>query len=404
MTSPKLKRVLGLTALTFYGVGDILGAGIYALIGKVAGIVGAAVWASFLVAFFVAAMTALSYAELCSRIPRSAGAAVFTLEAFGKKWLSYGVGVLLLFSGLVSMGAGSRAFAGYLTRLVPALPENAVIFLFFFGLAAINLIGIKESSRANIVCTLIEMAGLFIVIAAGVKFFGKADLLTVAAPETPGHAPAVAILQGGVLAFYAFVGFEDLANVAEETKDPERNMPRAILLALSLGAVIYMLVAVAAVSVLPPAELAASKAPLVDVVQKGFPWFPVWAFSLIALFAVANTALLNFIMGSRVLYGMSSDRLLPAALGKVHPKTGTPYFAILVIWAVALVIAYSGSLVVLARSTSLILLCVFLLVNASLIALKLRPTAPTAAFKVPLAVPILGILSCSVLLIFAWPV
>lgn len=397
----KLKRVLGWTALTFYGVGDILGAGIYALVGKVAGVVGPAAWLSFLAAFVVAALTALSYAEFSSRMPRAAGAAVFTLEAFRLSWLSYIVGFMVLFSGIISMGAASRAFAGYLMGLSPALPEYVIIFFFFLVLAAINFKGIKESSAANVVCTIIELTGLFIVIAAGMKFFGKADLLSIQPAE--GNFWGVAVLQGGALAFYAFIGFEDLVNVAEEAKDPVRTMPKAILLSLAIGTIVYILVAISAVSTMPLGELSASKAPLVGVVERSFPGFPIWIFSLIALFAVGNTALLNFIMGSRVLYGMSSDRLVPAFFGRLHAKTGTPHLAILVIWGVALILTYSGTLVVLAQATSLLLLIVFMIVNAALIVIKRREPETEGIFKVPIVVPLLGIFSTAGLMFFLDP-
>ncbi len=395
---PLLKRALGPAALIFYGVGDILGAGIYALVGKVAGVVGPAVWLSFIAAFVAAALTALSYAELSSRYPRSAGAAVYTLEAFRSPWLSYVIGLMVLFSGIVSMAAASHAFAGYFSQLLPALTGNAVILFFFIALAAINLKGIKESSAANVICTLIEVAGLLIVITAGMRFFGKADIVSIRPAE--GFTPAVAVLQGGVLAFYAFLGFEDLVNVAEEAKDSEKLLPRAILLSLGIGTVIYILVALAAVSAVAPAELAASKAPLVSVVQRGFPGFPVWLFSLIALFAVANTALLNYVMGSRLLYGMSVSGLIPAVFKNVHPKTGTPYWAIAVMFVVVLVLAFSGSLVVLAQSTSLLLLCVFFIVNLALVVLKLKAPSPGKIFRVPLAIPLLGMAAACGLMIF----
>lgn len=221
-----------------------------------------------------------------------------------------------------------------------------------------------------------------------------------------GISPGVALLQGGVLAFYAFIGFEDMVNVAEEVRDARRILPWAILTALAVASVFYILIAMIAVSAVPYRELAASSAPLTAVVSKGFPGLPPHLFSGIAVFAVANTALLNFVIGSRLLYGMSSQGLLPGFLSKVHPRTLTPHRAILLVGAIGLVIAATGSFAVLAQSTSVILLSVFLLLNISLLALKASRRARAAeagAFCVHWIVPALGAVSCSALFLFAKP-
>ncbi len=391
-SSHSLKRSLGTFALIAYGVGDILGAGIYALIGKVAGMVGEAAWISFVVAFVVASLTGLTYAELSARFPRSAGAALFSLAAFKNKSFSYLVGFLVLLSGIVSMATVSQAFAGYLNALFPDLSNPVVIVAFFVTLAAVNFWGIRESSVTNVICTVIEVTGILLVIIAGMKFFGKVDYLNVSpASGTSVHA---AILQAGVLAFYAFIGFEDLVNLAEEVHEPEKALPRAILAALGIATVIYFLTALAAVSAVPPAELASSSAPLALVVSKGLPLVPKELFTLIALFAVANTALINFIMSSRILYGMAKERLVPGVFGRVHSKTKTPHIAIVSVFAVVLVLALTGRIVILAQSTSFLLLVVFFLMNLALAVLKFRKCEPKPAFQVPAAVPILGALCC----------
>lgn len=387
-----LKRSLGTFALIVYGVGDILGAGIYALIGKVAGMAGEAAWISFVVAFVVASLTGLTYAELSSRFPRSAGAALFSLAAFKNKGLSYLVGFLVLLSGMVSMATVSRAFAGYLNALFPEISFPVVVILFLLVLAVINFCGIRESSAANVICTSIEVTGIFIVIVAGMKFFGQVNYLNLTTAQTI-SAPT-AILQAGVLAFYAFIGFEDLANLAEEVRTPEKTLPRAILTALAVATVIYILTAIAAVSAVPPAELASSQAPLVLVVSKGFPQVPKEWFTFVALFAVANTALINFIMGSRIIYGMAQERLIPSVLGRVHPKTQTPHVAIIFIFSVVLFLALTGRIVILAQSTSFLLLVVFFAVNLSLVVLKLRKRGQRPIFQIPIAVPIIGALCC----------
>lgn len=399
---PPLKPLLGFWAIALYGVGDILGAGIYGLVGKVAGLMGAAAWMSFLAALTVAALTGLTYAELTSRIPRSAGAAAYCQEAFGRSNLSRLIGFLVVFSGIVSMAAASHAFAGYFSVFFPDLPRAAVLVLFFALLTLIILKGIRESSAANVVCTMIELSGLLIVIIAGWRFLGGTDITRLSPPQ--GVSPAAALLQGGVLAFYAFIGFEDMVNVAEEVKDSRRVLPWAILTAIGIASLLYILITVIAVSAIPHAELAASSAPLAAVVAKGLPGLSPQLFSGIAVFAVANTALLNFVMGSRVLYGLSSQGLLPAFLSRVNTKTATPHWAILVVGSIGVILALSGSFSVLAQSTSLILLCVFLLMNIALITLKLtKHPAPKEFFTVPLAIPILGAFFCGGLFFFAKP-
>jgi amino acid transporter len=210
----------------------------------------------------------------------------------------------------------------------------------------------------------------------------------------PGISVHAAVLQAGVLAFYAFIGFEDLANLAEEVREPEKTLPRAILIALAVAAVIYILVALAAVSAVPPAELAQSSAPLVLVVSKGFPLVPKELFTFVALFAVTNTALINFIMSSRILYGMAQERLVPSILSQVHPKTQTPHMAIAFVFVVALLLALTGQVVILAQSTSFLLLAVFCAMNLALAILKLRKGSIQTPFRVPIAVPIFGALCC----------
>jgi len=400
-SSAGLKRSLGLPALIIYGVGDILGAGIYALIGKVAGLVGNACWLSFSVSFVVALLTGLTYAELGSRFPRSAGASVYSLRAFGNSTFSYFIGFLVLMSGAVSMATVSHAFAGYLHVVWPEVPAGVMIVFFLLLLAGINFWGMNESSLTNIFCTAVEISGILIVILAGFKSFGTVNYLEVVPPE--GKAHLYAFFQAGVLAFYAFVGFEDMANVAEETHQPEKFMPRAIMTSLGVVAVLYILTALAAVSAIPPSQLAGSSAPLLLVAQKGFPGIPSGLFTLIALFAVTNTALVNFIMGSRLLYGMAREGLVPSFLGRVHRSRHTPHVAIAVMLLIAMTLALTGTLVVLAQSNSLILLIVFSLMNLSLIIVKLRPQTTAAPFQIPVFIPILGAASCFFFVFFVEP-
>lgn len=396
--APTLKRNIGLIALTLFGVGDILGAGVYGLIGKAANEMGNAVWLAFLMSMVAAGLTGLSYASLGSRFPRAGGAAYVTLRAYRLPFLSYAVGLAVLASGLTSMATAARVFGGYLNGMFPALPPLAIAVGFSLLIAGIVFRGIRESLMANGVCTLIEVSGLFLVIVVGLPYIGDVNYLdATTAANLSGDITVTLVLTGAVLTFYSFVGFEDMLNVAEEVKEPHKTLPRALLMALLIASIIYMTIAVVAVSVLSPAVLGASGQPLVDVVAKAAPWFPSSAFSLIALFAVANTALLNFLMGSRLLYGMANQGLVPTALAHIHAGRQTPHVAIVAVWVIFFVLILSGDISSLARSTSVLLLCCFILVNMALVVLKLREKS-TGHFDVPLIVPVLGALVCLAML------
>lgn len=394
-----LSRSIGLAALVIYGVGDMVGAGIYGTIGEAAGFMGNAVWVAFVVSMIAALLTGLSYASLSSRYPRAAGAAYVTQRAYGWKFLSYVVGLSVTASGLTSMATGSRVFAQNCQPLIGSWMPVWVLFLAFIGiLTLINFRGIRESMWFNIVCTAIEVGGLLIIIAVSVPYLGKVDYL-----ETPPGSGGLAlplVMSGAVLAFYAFVGFEDLLNLAEEVKNPRQTMPWGIILAVACATVIYVLVSLAAVSVVPYALLADAKngAPMTQITKAAAPWMPHHIYTAITLFAVANTALINFIMGSRLVYGMARQGLLPASLGAVHPTRHTPHRAILTLAVIVGVLAFVGDIRALASATSLLLLLVFGLMNAALIILKLRPSEEKGAFEVPLIVPILGTLVCVALI------
>lgn len=397
-----LKRVFGLTTLIIYGVGDILGAGIYAVVGKIVGLSGSMVWASFSLAMLVAALTALSYAELGSRLPKSGGVAYFVHTAFRREWLSLLVGWLMFSTCLVSMATLSIAFAGYLNAFAPVLPTWAIVLALFTSLAFVNFRGMQESSALNILCTIVEVSGLLIVILVSAAFLlgGQAAPVTHTLPDGSPFG-FTAILQGAALAFYAFIGFEDIVNVAEEVKNPERNVPRAILLALSIAGVIYIVVSWLATRVLTPVELSTSTAPLLDVVRRAQPNFPAVVFTVIALFAVLNTALLNFVTASRLLFGMAQEGLLPAWLGKLHPVRRTPYRTLIVILPIAILLALSGSLQFLAGTTATLILVMFCLVNASLLVIQHRQPDHPNGLRVPGFIPVLALLSNLLLIAFA---
>lgn len=385
----KLKRTLGLFSLVAYGVGDILGAGIYGLVGKIAGIVGNACWLSFLFALFVASLTGLSYAELASRFPRAGGETSYSFEAFRIPILSHALGFLVLMSGVVSMAAVSHAFGGYVRAIFPAVPLKAIILVFFSILAVISFWGMRESSAANVVCTMIELTGLLIVIAAGASYFGKVDYLQFS-PQAELSGRWAAVFQGGVLAFYAFIGFEDMVKASEEAHNPSRVIPRAILISLAIVGFFYVMTALAAVSVVPAGELASAEAPLMRVVERGLPQIPRGLFTLIALFAVTNTALVNFVMGARLLYGMAEEGLVPRVLGRIHPLRRTPHVAIAAVFFLALGLAMTGTLSRLAQSTAALLLIVFFVVNLSLLGVKKKSGPAHPGFSVSVWVPVLG--------------
>ncbi|HMN68019.1 MAG TPA: APC family permease, partial [Bdellovibrionales bacterium] len=255
----------------------------------------------------------------------------------------------------------------------------------------------------NAACTVIELTGLLIVIAAGIPYLGSVNIFALESiPQTGTLTPGL-VLSGAVLAFYSFVGFEDVINVGEEVIDPKRTLPLGLLLAMLIASAVYMLIGVVAVSVVPPDQLAHSNQPLVDVVKKAWPWFPTQIFSVIALFAVANTALLNFIMSSRLLYGLANLGLLPKALAKVHAKTKTPYVAVIAVLAILLTLAYLGEVASLARATSLFVLLVFMAMNASLFLFQWRERhhKRSRRWRIPQIVPILGTLGAGTMLFFA---
>jgi len=396
----QLSRSIGLFALIVYGVGDMVGAGIYGTIGVAAGHMGNAVWLSFLVSMAAALLTGLTYASLSSRYPFAAGAAYVAQRSFGSPFLSYMVGLAAIASGLTSMAAGGRVFAMTLGPILPSIAPLALTGLFLLGLTLINFRGIKECVWVNVVCTAIEVGGLFLIIYLSLPFLGSVNYFEVP-PSSGGITPQL-VMTGAVLTFFAFVGFEDLLNLAEEVKDPERTMPRGIILAVLCTTVIYVLVSVAAVSVVPYALLAdpANGAPMEQIANKAAVGIPPGLFTGITLFAVANTALMNFIMGSRIVYGMTKQKLLPSWLGAVHATRKTPHRAILVLAGIVALLSLSGGVSDLASATSLLLLSIFALMNAALIRLKLQRSEARGRFEVPMLVPVAGLLIC-LALIFA---
>jgi APA family basic amino acid/polyamine antiporter len=396
--APALIRSIGPFQLTLYGLGSMLGSGIYGLIGQAAGQVGNAVWASFLVAMVAALLTALSYASLGSRYPRAGGAAFVTQKAYGMPLLSFVVGLAVVCSGLASVATQSQVFARNLAVLLgfASFPVWAAGAGFLLVMAALVLRGIRESMWVNVAFTLVEATGLLLVIAVGIPYWGSVDLLEI--PELPGgDATALLVMQGAVLTFFAFIGFEDTLNVAEECRDPQRTIPIALVTAMVIGALIYVAVAVTAVSVVPWRELSQAPGPLTEVVARAAPAIPLWIFTAITLFAVANTALVNYITSSRLVYGMARQGLLPRAFGQVHQRTRTPHLAAIMLLAILLPLGLFGTVANLASASVLLLLVVFAVVNGALFILKGRKGEPPGRFEIPRLVPAAGTAICLLL-------
>ena len=385
---PELHRSIGPVQLALYGLGSMLGAGIYGLIGQAAGQVGNAVWLAFVVALVAALLTALSYASLGSRYPRAAGAAYVTERAFGLPLLSFVVGLALVCSGLTSVATQSRVFAANIAVLfnLESIPLWWLALGFLLVLAGIVFRGIRESMWVNVLCTLVEATGLILVVAVGLSYWGSVDLLEMP-PAAVDQGEWLILMQGAVLTFFAFIGFEDTLNVAEECRDPQRTIPLGLVLAMSMAAVLYIAIAVTAVSVVPWAELAAAPGPITEVVRRAAPLIPPIVFTGITLFAVANTALVNYVTAS------------PLRFGDVHAKRRTPHIAILALFLVAMPLALFGTIAELAAATVLLLLLVFAVVNAALFVLKRRKGEKHGYFEIPLAVPALGALVCLALVV-----
>ena len=423
---PELKRVMGPGLLLLFIVGDILGTGVYALTGDVAGEVGGAAWVPFLVAFAVATVTAMSYLELVTKYPQAAGAALYTHKAFGVHFLTFIVAFTVMASGITSASTASRAFAANFAagfKFDDSAGRVTIIALvFMLVVAAVNFRGVGESVKTNVVLTMVELSGLLLVILVGFYAFvgsDTTDFSRVVAFDTSADKNAfTAVTAATALAFFAMVGFEDSVNMAEETHDPVRNFPKMMLTGLGITGTIYVLVSICAVAVVPVGELKASDTPLLEVVRAGAPGLPMdEIFPFITMFAVANSALINMLMASRLLYGMAKQRVLPPALGRVHAGRRTPWVAIIftTLLAVGLITGLGSvsedAILTLGGTTSLLLLAVFTVVNIAVLVLRrddradadtpsYDPTGPAPRrehFRTPTLLPVIGALTCAYL-------
>jgi amino acid transporter len=401
---PSLKRVMGPGLLLLFIVGDILGTGIYALTGQVAAQVGGVVWLPFLVAFLVALVTAFSYLELVTKYPQAAGAALYTHKAFGIHFVTFLVAFAVMSSGITSASTAARAFSANAADVFGLGFSDGVgitlIGLGFMSLVAlINHRGVGESVKANVLLTCVELTGLLIVIGVGVWALGggEGDFSRVTEFDTGERSLVGGVIAATGLAFFAMVGFEDSVNMAEECKEPRRIFPKVLLIGLLATGLIYVLVSISAIALVPAEQLSEGDTPLLQVVEAGAPGFPIGLFGVITMFAVANSALINMLMASRLVYGMSNQHVLPPLLGRVHAKRRTPTTAILFTTALAFgLITFVGAVPALGGTTALLLLIVFTVVNIAVLVLR-KDRVDADHFRTPTVLPVVGALACAFL-------
>jgi basic amino acid/polyamine antiporter, APA family len=354
--------------------------------------VGGAIWTAFFVSFVLAFFTAFAYAELVTKYPRAAGAALYTHKAFRAPFLTFVVAFAVMSSGIASASTLARAFAGdYLSEFVD-LPLVLAALIFIVVVAAINARGIAESVKLNVVLTSIEVTGLLIIVVVGVAALGEGSGDFSRNFEfKDGESVFGAIVAGTALAFYAMIGFEDSVNVAEEAKQPSRNYPRALFIGIAAAGTLYLLVTLTASLVVPTDQLSGSDAPLLEVVEVGPLGIPTKLFAFIALTAVSNSALINMIMASRIVYGMAEQGIVSRLFSRVLPGRRTPFVAILFTTVIAAALIATGDLATLADTTVLLLLFVFIIVNIAVLVLR-RESVEHEHFTAPSIFPVIGAL------------
>ncbi len=399
---PRLKRVVNLFTLIMYGIGIILGAGIYALVGKAAALTGNSVWLSFLIAAAIGSLTGLSYAELTSIFPKTAAEYLYVKKATDSKTMAFSVGWLEIVADIVAASAVALGFAGYFHAIF-----GAPIVLTAIGLVAvlsfINFWGIVESTRFNVLFSIVEIVGLLLIIIFGANSIGSVNYM-----EFVGGVGGT--IGAAALIFFAYIGFEDLANISEEAKSARKNMPKALLVSILITSVIYMLVSIVAVSVVNWQDLAASSAPLATVASVILGPQGFLIMSVIALFATANTVLVLLIVGSREMYGVSRDGSLPKILSKIHPKRSTPWVAVLVTAIFAILFILLERIEIVASITDFGTLAVFVFVNIAVIMLRFRMPKAKRYFKVPLNIgkvpilPVVGMFTSAFMIFYLEPI
>lgn len=373
----KLKRTLGLAEATFFGVGSILGAGIYAVIGEVAGMSGNMIWLSFLIASVTALLSALSYAEISSMFPKAGGEYVYTKNGFPK--IAVVIGLLVSFTGIMSGATVAVGFAGYFSELIgfnETLAALGVVAL----VGLVNISGIRQSSWMNILFTVVEFGGLVLVVYAAAPKVGSIDYL-----ELPPDG-FNAVMLGAALSYFAFVGFEEIVKLSEETKKPEKNIPRALFIAITIVIVVYLIVSVCAVSAMNWKELGDTKNPLAAIVENRLGAIGVTVVSIIALFATTNTILSNMLGSSRVLMEMGRDYKLIERFASVSRVTKTPVIALIIIAGLMAALSLVGRLEVLALVANFFVFTAFITVNLIVIKLRITDKDLKRPYKVPLSI------------------
>lgn len=396
----ELRRELGLFEATVYGVGLILGAGIYAVLGEATGLAGESVFFAFVIASFVGMLTGLSYSELSSMYPKEEADYIYVRSAFDHKKLSEVTAIFRIFVGIVSAAAVALAFGGYLSSFIPAHMILLAITIIVIS-SAINFYGIRFSSKINILFTAIEVLGLLIVIWMGAGSWGQVDVL-----QAPRGLKG--IFQSAFLIFFAYIGFESLVNITEETREASKKIPQAIIISIVVTTVLYILVSISAVAIVDWQALGQSNSPLALVALEGWGPEAFTVITVIALFATMNTVLITLISTSRILYGVSKDEyhFLPAVFSKVHRKTRTPHVAVLSVCLLSILFTLLGDIGAVAGLANLFLLIVFVLVNAALLKLRYRYPGLKRGFKAPLNwgnlsfTALAGFITCLALIIF----
>ncbi|MFH1222386.1 MAG: amino acid permease [Candidatus Micrarchaeota archaeon] len=389
----ELKRTLGLWEIALSGVGIIIGAGIYALIGKAAGLAGNAVWLSFVIAALVAGLTGLSYAELSSTFPKAAAEYEYTRNAFGRK-IAFFIGWMIVISGIFSATTVAMGFAGYFNALT-AMPILAVGIAMILVLAALLMYGVKESAWFAIIGTVVEVGGLLIVIFIAVPYLGSVNYFEM--PMGLGG-----IFAAASLIFFAFIGFEEMTRMSEEVRNPEKTMPKALLLAIAITTILYILVGISAVSILGYKQLAASSSPLADAVGVSMGKDAFVLISVVALFATANTVLLIMMATSRILYGMAAAGGLPAIIAYIHPTRQTPWIAIILVTAFAGLFFLVGGIEKVAAVSNFTVFATFIAINAALIKLRYDQPELKRPFKTPFNIGRLPVLPVAALIFSAF--
>ena len=373
----ELKRHMGLFHLTMYGVGLILGAGIYVLIGEAAGIAGDAIWISFALGSIVALFAGFSYAELSSIFPKAAAEYVFIKNAFKNNFFAFIIGWLTAITSIITAATVALGFGGYFAEFVD-IPIIISAMGLLVILSIVNFIGIRESSWTNTIFTIIEASGLILIIIIGFTFSPE----SVNYLESPSGFSGIAI--AFVLIFFAFIGFEDMANIAEEVRKPKKTIPRAIILSVLISGIIYILVSLAVVRVVNWEELSTSAAPIALVAERGLGSEAHVLLSSIALFAITNTVLITLVAGSRMFYGMAREKVFPSVLGKIHFKTKTPWIAVIMILIISLTFTLVGDIVIVANITVFAIVITFAAVNLAVIALRYTEPDIKRKFRVPI--------------------